>query len=255
MAQLHKHARLALSVAVAGAVGATALVGPASPASADGVNWDSIAQCESGGNWGINTGNGYAGGLQFSKSTWAAYGGKKYASSAHKASKSQQIAVAERVRRGQGIGAWPTCGKRAGSSKSYKSRNTEGQRSERRSYTRRAESRRAENRQAENRQAETRRTESRRAENRTEYRRTESQRSTRSQQRKATVQRETRVRTYTRSAVRPDGRTYTVRAGDTLSIIATRKSVAGGWQTLFQLNERVIGGNPHMIMPGQRLAL
>ncbi|MDG3011735.1 transglycosylase family protein [Rhodococcus sp. D2-41] len=72
--------------------------------------WDRVAQCESGGNWGINTGNGYQGGLQFSQSTWAAYGGTKYAQSANDATKDQQIAVAEKVLAGQGKGAWPVCG-------------------------------------------------------------------------------------------------------------------------------------------------
>lgn len=72
--------------------------------------WDRVAQCESGGNWGINTGNGYQGGLQFSQSTWAAYGGTKYAQSADDATKDQQIAVAEKVLAGQGKGAWPVCG-------------------------------------------------------------------------------------------------------------------------------------------------
>src|SRR5215207_7344234 len=123
--------------AVAGAAAVTPLLA-AAPAHADSVNWDAIAQCESGGNWSINTGNGYYGGLQFSSSTWLAYGGGAYAPTASQASRSQQIAVAERTLAGQGIGAWPTCGKRGGSTTSYTPRNTEGSseratRSERRS--------------------------------------------------------------------------------------------------------------------------
>lgn len=84
----------------------------AAPASTSGTNWDAVAQCESGGNWSINTGNGYYGGLQFSQSTWNGYGGQEFAPSAHQATREQQIAVAERVRAGQGMGAWPTCGSR-----------------------------------------------------------------------------------------------------------------------------------------------
>ncbi|WP_033295348.1 transglycosylase family protein [Amycolatopsis jejuensis] len=100
-------------VAVAGiAVGAPFAIA-ATPASA--TNWDAIAQCESGGNWSTSTGNGYYGGLQFSQSTWKAYGGSGSASGA---SREQQIAVAERVLQGQGIGAWPVCGKKGGSSAS-----------------------------------------------------------------------------------------------------------------------------------------
>jgi hypothetical protein len=76
-------------------------------------------QCESSGNWSINTGNGYYGGLQFSQSTWSGYGGRNYAPRADLASRSEQIAIAEKVLDGQGIGAWPTCGKKGGSTKSY----------------------------------------------------------------------------------------------------------------------------------------
>ncbi|OHU99152.1 resuscitation-promoting factor rpfE [Mycobacterium talmoniae] len=79
------------------------------PKRAYSVNWDAIAQCESGGNWGIATGNGYYGGLQFTPSTWRANGGSGSASSA---SREEQIRVAENVLRTQGIGAWPVCGRR-----------------------------------------------------------------------------------------------------------------------------------------------
>ena len=80
---------------------------PAPPSSApsSGV-WASLAQCESGGNWSIDTGNGYYGGLQFSLSTWQGYGGSGMP---HEASASEQIAVAERVQASQGWGAWPAC--------------------------------------------------------------------------------------------------------------------------------------------------
>ncbi|MGA9494059.1 MAG: transglycosylase family protein, partial [Mycobacterium sp.] len=73
------------------------------------VNWDAIASCESGGNWGISTGNGYSGGLQFTPSTWRANGGS---GSANGASREEQIRVAENVLHSQGIGAWPVCGRR-----------------------------------------------------------------------------------------------------------------------------------------------
>ncbi|OMC49973.1 resuscitation-promoting factor RpfE [Mycobacterium sp. IS-2888] len=73
------------------------------------VNWDAIAQCESGGNWGISTGNGFSGGLQFTSSTWHANGGS---GSPNSASREEQIRVAENVLHSQGIGAWPVCGRR-----------------------------------------------------------------------------------------------------------------------------------------------
>lgn len=82
-------------------------LGPADAATSR--TWNRLAQCESGGNWHINTGNGYYGGLQFSYGTWQAYGGGKYASRADLASRSEQIVIAEKVLRGQGWGAWPAC--------------------------------------------------------------------------------------------------------------------------------------------------
>ena len=84
------------------------------PAVATGSAWDSLAQCEAGGNWAINTGNGYYGGLQFSASTWTAYGGGVYAQTANLATREQQIAIAEKVLAGQGWGAWPSCSSQLG---------------------------------------------------------------------------------------------------------------------------------------------
>jgi LysM repeat protein len=83
-----------------------------SPASADTEHdWTGVAECESSGDWSINTGNGYYGGLQFSQATWAGFGGTELAPRADLASPAEQIAIAEKVLDGQGIGAWPTCGK------------------------------------------------------------------------------------------------------------------------------------------------
>jgi hypothetical protein len=94
--------------AIGGAVVAPMILGTGT-ASADGMNWDAVAQCESGGNWAINTGNGYYGGLQFTMGTWRANGGS---GSPHMASREEQIRVAENVLRTQGPGAWPVCGRR-----------------------------------------------------------------------------------------------------------------------------------------------
>jgi LysM repeat protein len=106
-------ARDARSAAQAPAAGAAAPVSAAaSPSSlpAGSANWQAIAACESGGNWSANTGNGFYGGLQFTQQTWLGYGGGQYAATANLATPAQQIAVAERVLAGQGIGAWPVCG-------------------------------------------------------------------------------------------------------------------------------------------------
>lgn len=98
---------VAIRTASVSAVAGAAALGLASPAAAvDEAVWDAVAECESSGNWSINTGNGYYGGLQFSASTWDAFGGEKYADNAHQATKAQQIEIAEATLAGQGWGAW-----------------------------------------------------------------------------------------------------------------------------------------------------
>lgn len=91
------------------AVGAAAAIMAPNAAAAPDSDWDRLAQCESGGNWAINTGNGYHGGLQFNAQTWQAYGGGEFAPTANLATREQQIVVAERTLAQQGWGAWPAC--------------------------------------------------------------------------------------------------------------------------------------------------
>ncbi|MEV8596735.1 transglycosylase family protein [Streptomyces sp. NPDC052012] len=181
-------------------------------AAADGGVWDRIAQCESGGNWHINTGNGYYGGLQFSGATWRAYGGTAYAPTADRATKSQQIAVATKVQRAQGWGAWPTCSARAGASGSAPAVGS------------------VSGNQAPPKAAKP------------------AKKPAKSSQ---PAEAPTRTAGHAdRSASRGD---YTVRAGDTLSGIAERHGTT--WQRLYAANEAVIGGDPDVIVPGQRLEL
>ena len=207
--------RLALGAAVAGAAGTASLLGATPAHAASGVNWDAVAQCESSGNWQINTGNGFYGGLQFTRGTWAAYGGTRYAPTASQATREQQIAVAERVLSGQGIGAWPVCGKRAGSTQQY------------------APSRPARRTQAAPKVHS-------------------GQSSHRSVPAKPSAPAHT---THRSTAAKPTGRTYVVRPGDTLSAIAEQYNVRGGWPALYEHNRQVVGGNPNLIFPGQSLAL
>ena len=111
--------KLAVRAGMTGVLAAAPLGVMAGTAHAEGAhNWDAVAQCESGGNWNTNTGNGFSGGLQFTPSTWKAFGGK---GQAHKASKGEQIAVAERVKAEQGMNAWPTCSKKTGNTDSSSS--------------------------------------------------------------------------------------------------------------------------------------
>ncbi|AWW40353.1 transglycosylase [Streptomyces sp. AS58] len=174
-------------------------------AAADGGVWDRIARCESGGNWHINTGNGYYGGLQFSAGTWRAFGGTAYAPTADRASKEQQIAVATEVQRAQGWGAWPTCSARAGA------------------YGSGPEAPAAPSAGSPSTEAVPKR------------------------QAKAPARASDRT---DRGASRGD---HTVRRGDTLSTIAERHGTT--WQRLYAANRSVIGGDPDLIVPGQRLAL
>ncbi|SBT40314.1 LysM peptidoglycan-binding domain-containing protein [Micromonospora auratinigra] len=209
--------RIAVGTLVVGAAtGAAAILGPVAPASASSVNWDAVAQCESGGNWHINTGNGYYGGLQFSKSTWNGYGGQKYASRADLASRSEQIRIAEKVLDGQGIGAWPVCGKKGGSTKHY-SAKSDGD-SAKKSTPKKSTKKAGEHRSSRGDRPATR-----------------SHRAT------------------TPSTGGTD--TYVVKRGDTLSMIADAKDLAGGWHALYERNKRVVGADPGLIFPGQKLDL
>jgi LysM repeat protein len=225
MAQIRKHARIALGLTAAGVAGAAALLGPASAAQASSVNWDAVAQCESGGNWSISTGNGFYGGLQFTRGTWKAYGGTKYASTANKASRSEQIAIAEKVLRGQGIGAWPVCGKKGGSSKHYAATNTSGSHSTKSSHKS------------------------------TKTSKSVTHKAAKSTHRKAAATTQRKATSVTlATSVKATGNTYVVRSGDTLSAIASANHIKGGWRTLAQLNHGTIT-NANLIFPGQRIAL
>ncbi|MFF8478286.1 transglycosylase family protein [Streptomyces sp. NPDC015414] len=100
---------LLVAAGVTGSAIAIPLLGAASANAADGTTWDKVAECESGGSWSADTGNGYYGGLQIPQDDWAAYGGTKYAPTADQASRSQQIAVAERILADKGTTPWTTC--------------------------------------------------------------------------------------------------------------------------------------------------
>ncbi|MFC4507973.1 MULTISPECIES: transglycosylase family protein [Streptomyces] len=194
-------------------------------AAADSGVWDRIAQCESGGNWHINTGNGYYGGLQFSASTWRAYGGSAYAATADGASREAQIAVATKVQKSQGWGAWPTCSARAGASGSAPGNSGSSTEStSTRSHTNNSNTTQSAPKSSAPKSGSTKSGASKAAE-----------RSTNS---------------TSRGTARGN---YTVREGDTLSKIAARQG--SSWQRIYSANQAVIGGDPNLIMPGQRLAI
>ncbi|WP_338779717.1 transglycosylase family protein [Streptomyces sp. DG1A-41] len=209
----------AIAVAgVAGAAVAAPLMAAGNASAATASEWDAVAQCESGGNWSINTGNGYYGGLQFSASTWSGYGGTKYASTADQATKAQQIEIAEKVLASQGKGAWPVCGKGL-SSAGYSGGG------------------------------------SAQSGGSTETRETEQQPASRSDERPAQTQKSQKtVTTPTGKKVEKGDGEYKVVKGDTLSSIATERKVEGGWEKLFKLNKDIVQ-DANLIYPGQQLHL
>ena len=103
--------RRTAQVILVGVLAAAPMALGAAEAAADPTDWDELAQCESGGDWNTQTGNGFGGGLQFTDSTWKSFGGT---GQPENASRGEQIAVAERVKSEQGMDAWPTCSKKTG---------------------------------------------------------------------------------------------------------------------------------------------
>ncbi|MFD8012747.1 transglycosylase family protein [Streptomyces sp. NPDC058955] len=231
-----KATRVVALVGVTGAAVAAPLMAAGTASAATSSEWDRVAQCESGGNWSINTGNGYYGGLQFSASTWAAYGGTAYASTADQASKSQQIAIAEKVLAGQGKGAWPSCGVGL-SSASYDGGSAE-----------------AAPQQQSTEQAAPQQSAPERSTERPATRSEQRQAPERAAQAAPQAAAKKTVTTPTGKKVKKGDGEYKVVAGDTLSKIAEAQGVEGGWAKLFELNEDVVE-NADLIYPGQQLHL
>ncbi|MEU8527849.1 MULTISPECIES: transglycosylase family protein [Streptomyces] len=157
----------AAAPAPAAPAGAASAASSAASCRTDQWPWGCVAECESGGDWHINTGNGYYGGLQFWQPTWEDHGGLRYARRADLATRAQQIKVAEEVLRTQGWKAWPVCSKRYGLS----------------------------------------------------------------------------------------GRVHTVQPGDTLSSIARRFAIKGGWKALYEANRKEIGADPNRLRTGTMLLI
>ncbi|MEV7637727.1 transglycosylase family protein [Pseudarthrobacter enclensis] len=201
-------ARRGATVAALSAAG-IALSTSAATAATPTSTWDALAQCESGGNWSTNTGNGFSGGLQFTSSTWQAYGGT---GSPADASREQQIAVAERVQASQGWGAWPSCSSQLGL-------NGGGG----------APVQQAPIQQAPVQQAPV------------QAAAVESAPAAQAPARHAT-------------SVALSGKTYTLQAGDTLSSVADKLGIAGGWQHLADANLDTIT-DPNVVFEGQVLQL
>jgi LysM repeat protein len=224
--------RLVATAGVAGAGIALPLVASTNANAASVSTWDKVAQCESTGDWSINTGNGYYGGLQFSQSTWAAYGGTAYAARADLATKGQQISVAEKVLASQGPTAWPVCGPRAGLTAGGAAAVVDT--SSTTSTTHRAPA---------THQSTTH------SSTITTHTSTTHPSVTRPAQAAAAT-----THAATAPATHAVGTgSYTVKPGDTLSGIAAAAHLQGGWQQLYAENHSTVGSDPNLIYPGQHL--
>ncbi|WP_186760374.1 transglycosylase family protein [Arthrobacter alpinus] len=205
-------------LAVAAIAGGGMAVAGAGANAADGSTWDALAQCESGGNWAINTGNGYSGGLQFSASTWAAFGGTGSAASA---SREQQIAVAEKIQAGQGWGAWPSCaaqlGLSGGGGAAYSPAEVPAQAP------------------------------------------VEAQAPVAAQSSHVAPVTQVPAQAQAPAVQAPapvalSGESYTIASGDTLSIIAEKLGIQGGWEALYSANTATVI-HPDLIFTGATLQL
>ena len=225
--------RAVATAAIAGAAIAVPVM-MAGSASADSVNWTAIANCESSGNWADNTGNGFYGGLQFTESTWLAYGGGSYAQYPYDASESDQIAVAENVLAGQGIGAWPVCGAYADSGTSYSGSNTDGSSSSSSDSSTTSSSSNDSSSSSSSSSDDS------------------SDNSSDTSSTPATTSSDDSSSASSTSSSASGS--YTVQSGDTLSTIAAKEGISS-WQTLYTDNESTVGSNPNLIYPGQVLNL
>ena len=237
MKNISTKTRLITVGAVGTAMLGTGLATAGSAHAASGSVWDGVAACESGGNWAINTGNGFYGGLQFTQSTWAGYGGTAYAPRADLASRSAQIAVAQKVLASQGPGAWPVCSKKAGLTGGNGASSGGGVATptapRTTTHTGRSASRPTvkhyvhTKRQVVAPQARTHR---------------------------YVAPQVHRYQAPAAVSAHATGRTITVHAGDTLSKLAQRYNVQGGWQALFALNKGTVN-NANLIFVGQHLSI
>ncbi|BFV61163.1 resuscitation-promoting factor protein RpfA [Kitasatospora sp. CMC57] len=216
--------RMVLMGGAVAALPVAGLVTATSASAASSSTWDAVAQCESTGNWNINTGNGFSGGLQFTPSTWSAYGGTQYAASADQASKGQQIAVAEKVLASQGPGAWPVCSVKAGLTKGGSAAQVDTSAAAPAKSTKSADQ-----------------TTKAAPKNDTST-------ASRSTERKP-VETAAPAAPVQKSA----GGSYTVKSGDTLNAIAAAHGVNPN--ILYTNNAAVIGGDIDLILPGQVLSI
>ncbi|MGW0655404.1 transglycosylase family protein [Streptomyces umbrinus] len=283
---------LLVAAGVTGSAIAIPLLGATGASAASGTTWDAVAECESGGSWSANSGNGYYGGLQMTQETWEDNGGLDYAPSADQASRSQQIAVAEKILAKQGTSAWATCGLVAGLTQNSDSDDTDtredtptplsglgmgdssnGTKSDTSGSSGSSDSSTGSGDSADSQDSDSPSTDvtaksddpdksSQNGEASAESSGTEDTGSGRhrgdSADEGATDSRADdsagrhASRSDSESRVAAEG-SYAVRSGDSLWGIADSLGVEGGWRALYAENKEAIGDDPDFIIPGQSL--
>ncbi|WPP30313.1 transglycosylase family protein [Streptomyces sp. CL7] len=287
---------LLVAAGVTGSAIAIPLLGAGAASAADGETWDRVAECESGGSWSQNTGNGYYGGLQLTQDDWEGYGGLEFAPSADQASRNQQITVAERILADQGVGKWRACGLLTGLNQDTASPNvdpgvpTDADREDSRtggtatpsgspessdSSASPSPSATSGSSEKEKGEASTGASPSvsaapegdesdKSGQSTGSSAATESEETGPGRHRGPVAQEDEAAddvtppsgRHASRSVETPAGITddrYTVQTGDSLTSIADSLALTGGWTALYVENQQVIGEDPDVILPGQRL--
>ncbi len=287
---------LLVAAGVTGSAIAIPLLGAGAASAADGETWDRVAECESGGSWSQNTGNGYYGGLQLTQDDWENYGGLEYAPSADAASRNQQITVAERILADQGVGKWRACGLLTGLNQDTASPNVDpgvptgtdrddtrtggtstpsGSPESSASSASPSPSGSSDSSDEAKSEADAGASpsvsatpegdESDKSEQSTGSSAvTESEDSGSGRHRGPSAQEDGTAdagapssgRHASPSADTPAGIAddrYTVQGGDSLTSIADSLALTGGWTALYVENQQVIGDDPDVILPGQRL--
>ncbi|MFG2560520.1 transglycosylase family protein [Streptomyces sp. NPDC048496] len=295
----HRRPRQAPAIVVAAGVTGSAiaipLLGAAGAHAADATTWDRVAECESGGMWSADLGNGFYGGLQFSQDAWKAYGGEAYAARADLASRAQQIAVAEKVLEDQGPKAWPSCSGISGLTEDGVLPGVDpgivpsaepakgGDASEAPSAKAPAKaSHKASGKASGNASGKASHKPSAEPSATSPSKKSDSsdspQKSDSPGNEAGGKHRGAPASEVSQGAGRGGGRDsgrhasrgnsegrdtravaadsdYTVRPGDNLSAIADAQKVPGGWPALYEANKGAVGGDPDLILPGQSLDL
>ncbi|MFD9539700.1 transglycosylase family protein [Streptomyces sp. NPDC060022] len=291
----HRRPRQAPAIVVAAGVTGSAiaipLLGATGAHAADASTWDRVAECESGGMWSADLGNGYYGGLQLSQDTWSAYGGTAFAPRADLASRSQQISVAEKVLDDQGVTAWASCavisglaldntlpGVDPGSEPTTEPSDTATPSDDASAPSSGASDDASGNRNTDNESGETAKADKSTGSGKVDPSASPSpeasETSDGSTEAPGGKHRGTPAPEASAGTGSTDGResgrhasrgdadarkggdgTYTVRAGDNLWAIADAQELSGGWTALYEANKDELGSDPDLILPGQNLDL